>query len=58
MNRFIYLLLSVVIAVSVAGCGSAPVDSEQANAQRNRAAKAQQELGAEVSKQKTDREGR
>ena len=52
MKKFIIMLLSAVVVTSFAGCASDPVDSDQANAQRSRAAKAQQELGNEVSKQK------
>lgn len=56
MNKFIYLLLYAAVATSVAGCGSAPVASDHAAEQRSRAEKAQNELGAEVSKQKADSE--
>lgn len=56
MNKFIYLLLSAAVATSTAGCGSSPVESDQAAAQRSRAEKAQNELGAEISKQKAESE--
>lgn len=56
MNKFIYLLLSVAVTTSVAACGSAPVESGHADAQRSRAEKAQDELGAEVSRQKAESE--
>lgn len=56
MNKFILLLLSAAVAASVAGCGSVPVESDRAAEQRSRAEKAQNELGAEVSKEKADSE--
>ena len=55
MNKFIHLLLSAAVTTSIAGCGSAPAESEAA-AQRSRAEKAQNELGAEVAKQKAESE--
>lgn len=56
MNKFIHLLFSAAVTTSVAACGSAPVESDHATAQRSRAEKAQNELGAEVSKQKAESE--
>ncbi|MBI5627088.1 MAG: hypothetical protein HY935_07835 [Nitrosomonadales bacterium] len=55
MNKFIHLLLSVLIISSVAGCGSAPVASDNSDAQRSRAEKAQSELGSDVSRQKSEK---
>ena len=52
VRKFIRLLLLVMVILSITGCGSAPVESDNASAQRNRAEKAQSELGAGVSKQK------
>ena len=56
MNKFINLLLTAAVITSLAGCGSAPVATDNSSAQRSRADKAQSELGADVAKQKTGRE--
>ena len=56
MKNAISLLLSMVISASLAACGSAPVESDNSSAQRSRADKAQSELGAEVSKQRSSGE--
>lgn len=55
MNKFIRLLLSAAVTTSIAGCGSAPAESEAA-AQRSRAEKAQSELGTDAAKQKAESE--
>ncbi|HEU0188764.1 MAG TPA: hypothetical protein VFQ97_02095 [Gallionella sp.] len=53
MKKLIHLLLSALIISGVAGCGGAPVASDNSDAQRSRAEKAQSELGSDVSKQKS-----
>ena len=60
MNKYIYLLLSAVVAAVVTGCASAPapVDTGNADAQRSRAEKAQSELGTDVSNRKAEGEKR
>jgi len=55
MNKLILLLLSVTVASTVAGCASV-ADESSPSAQRSRADKTQNELGTEVSKQKTGQE--
>ena len=54
MNKFIHLLLSALLVVCFTGCGSEPIASApDDDGQRSRAAKAQKELGTEVSKQRS-----
>ncbi|OGT10427.1 MAG: hypothetical protein A3J49_01100 [Gallionellales bacterium RIFCSPHIGHO2_02_FULL_57_16] len=56
MNRVVYLLLSAAVATSMTACGSAPAETNDAAGQRSRAENAQNELGAEVSRQKAESE--
>jgi outer membrane murein-binding lipoprotein Lpp len=60
MNRLIRLTFFAAVLASVTGCASAPapVDTGNADAQRSRAEKAQSELGADVSRQRSDSEKR
>jgi len=60
MNKFVCLLMSAAFASSVTACASAPAPAETGNAdaQRSRAEKAQNELGTDVSKPKTENEKR
>ena len=60
MTKFVYLLLSAAVASSVTACASAPasVDTGNADAQRSRAEKTQNELDANVSRQKAEGEKR
>ena len=53
MKNATLILLSMAISASLAACGAAPVESDNSSAQRSRADKAQSELGAEATKQRS-----
>lgn len=57
MNKVVCLLLSAAVVSIIAGCTSAPVVENDPAGQRSRAEKAQRELGEDVSKQKSEKQG-
>jgi len=56
VKKVITLLLVLTVSAVIAGCGSAPPESDNSSAQRSRAEKAQSELDTAVSKQRSGEE--